>query len=346
MLVLLTVFFVTLSSIYLLCPLAERLGWVDKPDCRKQHDGQIPMIGGITMFAGLAIASLLSLPPLTLHLVWFWSALLIVLLGTLDDRVGLGAALRLGVQTVIALLLILGSGLFLENMGDLLGLGDLHVGLAGYWLTVLAVLAAINAFNMMDGIDGLAGSMALVTFVGFIVLFSMTRNSYGLWLTGLLLAALVPYLLANLSLLPFGRKVFLGDAGSMLIGLSVVWLLIFGSQGEYRSFRPVTALWLVAIPLMDMVAIMFRRLRKGKSPLAADRDHLHHILMRNGLSDRQALARITLAALVLMGIGLGGEWLQLPDSLMLSMFLLLFMGYAYALQHLSNSEHLRLGQTL
>ncbi|MEC4256634.1 undecaprenyl-phosphate alpha-N-acetylglucosaminyl 1-phosphate transferase, partial [Escherichia coli] len=96
----------------------------------------------------------------------------------------------------------------------------------------------------------------------------------------------------------------------------------------------VTALWLIAIPLMDMVAIMYRRLRKGMSPFSADRQHIHHLIMRAGFSSRQAFMLITVAAAILAGIGVLGEYLAfIPEWVMLVLFLFAFMVYGYCLKH-------------
>ena len=105
--------------------------------------------------------------------------------------------------------------------------------------------------------------------------------------------AILPYLLLNLGI-PFGPKykVFMGDAGSTLIGFTIIWMLLLSTQGQGHAISPITGLWLIAVPLIDMVAVIFRRLKKGKSPFRPDRLHLHHLLMRAGLTSRQALAVI------------------------------------------------------
>ena len=90
------------------------------------------------------------------------------------------------------------------------------------------------------------------------------------------IVAIIPYILMNLGILGRERKVFMGDAGSMMIGFTVIWLLLGASQDPSGSLmRPITALWLIAVPLMDMAAIMFRRVRRGVSPFKPDREHLH-----------------------------------------------------------------------
>jgi UDP-GlcNAc:undecaprenyl-phosphate GlcNAc-1-phosphate transferase len=108
-----------------------------------------------------------------------------------------------------------------------------------------------------------------------------------------------------------------------------------GTQGEQASFRPVTALWICGIPLMDMLAIVVRRYKNGKSPFKPDRDHLHHILQRAGLSSRQTLVAISTAAAIMSSIGLLGEYFNIPDVVMLIGFLLMFITYNLAIRHIT-----------
>ena len=121
----------------------------------------------------------------------------------------------------------------------------------------------------------------------------------------------------------------------MFVGLSVIWLLTMGTQGVQSSFRPVTALWICAIPLMDMLAIVVRRYKNGKSPFKPDRDHLHHILQRAGLSSRQTLVAISIAAAVMSFIGLVGEYFNVTDLIMLIGFMLMFIIYNLAIRHIT-----------
>lgn len=148
-----------------------------------------------------------------------------------------------------------------------------------------------------------------------------------------MIAAIVPYILLNLGILGRRYKVFMGDAGSTLIGFTAIWLLLQSSQGKAHSINPVTALWIIAIPLMDMIAIMYRRLRKGMSPFSPDRQHIHHLIMRAGFTPRQAFVLITLAAALLAAIGVLGERLTfIPEWVMLALFLLAFFLYGYCIK--------------
>ena len=322
-----------IAAIALLYPLSVRIGLVDIPRGRKQHQGAVPLIGGIATYCGLALA-LLVFGDTELKPFYFLACSgAIVLLGAFDDYLDLSVKLRLAVQALVALAMTWSLDLHLASLGNLFGMGVIELGVLGLPITLLAVIAAINAFNMTDGIDGLAGMLSLVSFSSIAIFMALWGQQGYAALPLLLALALLPYLACNLNLIP-GYRIFMGDAGSMLIGLSVIWLLIVGTQSESASFRPVTALWLIAIPLMDMVAIMLRRIRKGQSPFKADREHLHHISLRLGLSSRESLSLITALACIFASIGIIGEYLLLPDWFMLALFLMLFAGYIYLLQHI------------
>ncbi len=133
----------------------------------------------------------------------------------------------------------------------------------------------------------------------------------------------------NLTVKPLSNtRVFMGDAGSTFLGCPVAIAVIHLTQSSDAVIQPATALWLVAIPLMDMTSTMFRRVSKGKSPFHADRTHLHHILMRAGFNQRQALLAIVLAASVLAGIGIFLErvWPQ-AEVVSFGLFVLVFALY-------------------
>ena len=125
----------------------------------------------------------------------------------------------------------------------------------------------------------------------------------------------------------------MGDAGSMFVGLTIVWLLVDHTQGAAASIRPITAVWLIGLPLMDMAAIMYRRARKGQSVLRPDRKHLHNIFIRAGLSPKQALAAILLMGSGYALIGILGEVYAVPEYIMFAAFIVALLAYSYVIQH-------------
>jgi len=283
-------------ALILLVRAAEPLGLVDRPNNRKLHVGHIPLVGGLSVFIGVLAAAL-----------WFGgfshfvrmllaTSAALALLGALDDRYDLSVRARLLVQTVAILTVIATTGVYIHSVGHLFG-HELTLGWLGVPFTVIAVIGLLNAFNMMDGIDGLAGSLSLVT-IGAILLYSNAAQIQGpatlMLLTG---CALLPYLAANLGVV--GRKVFLGDAGSMVLGYLFAWTLIDFSQAAPRHLSPIDVLWCVALPVLDTLAVMYRRLRQGKSPFKPDRGHIHHIIMDAGLSPRRTLVCLVALAAAL-----------------------------------------------
>jgi UDP-GlcNAc:undecaprenyl-phosphate GlcNAc-1-phosphate transferase len=321
-------------------PVAIEIGLVDKPCQRKQHAGHIPLIGGISIFLAVLAASLLWLPN-TLELrMYLIASAMMVFIGALDDKFDLRVRVRIVGQIIIASLMIYGVGGYISNLGDLFGFGDVTLGPSGIIFTYVGIIVVINAYNMIDGIDGLIGSLSINTFSSIAILFIMSGQSDYLSYPLILATATIPYLMFNLGF--FGKffkketqKIFMGDAGSMFVGLSVIWLLTMGTQGEQSSFRPVTALWICAIPLMDMLAIVVRRYKNGKSPFKPDRDHLHHILQRAGLSSKQTLVAISSVASIMSMIGLAGEYFKVSESIMLTGFLLMFFIYVFTIQKIN-----------
>jgi UDP-GlcNAc:undecaprenyl-phosphate GlcNAc-1-phosphate transferase len=329
----------TWIALVLLKPIALRAGLLDKPGGRKQHKGAVPLIGGLAIFTGVATASLLTISMDTTLNTWLLCALGVVLLGVADDAEDLSVRLRVAVQIMLTFALCIGTGLYLENLGDLLGLGAIHLNVLGYLLTIVAVVGAINCFNMIDGIDGLLGSVSLVSLGSMAILFNTSGHEMALIISAIFIVALIPYLMNNLLIRPFKQKIFMGDAGSMLIGMTIIWLLIEGSQGNAtHAFRPVTALWLIALPLMDMVRVTLHRIRSHRSPFAAGRDHLHHILQDAGLTPRQTLIAMTLFALCLAMVGVVSEGQQSNEGLMFLSFLLVFAGYQLLVNQLLQTE--------
>ncbi|MCG8706899.1 UDP-N-acetylglucosamine--undecaprenyl-phosphate N-acetylglucosaminephosphotransferase [Brenneria sp. 4F2] len=321
-------------SAFIVLPFARKaamaIGLVDKPNSRKQHHGNIPLVGGVSIYLALWTLYALQpewLPDFPLYMACA-SALLIV--GVLDDRFDLPVLPRIALQALVAIVMMY-AGLYLSSLGNVLFGYEILLGVWGYLITLLAVWGAINAFNMVDGIDGLLGALSCVTFGALAVVFYLgEQRELSQW-SLCMLAATLPYLSLNLGI-PWGDKfkVFMGDAGSTLIGFTVIWLLMLATQGENAVMHPVTALWLIAIPLMDMVTVMIRRIRRGYSPFKSDREHIHHILVRSGLAPRLALSIIVGMAILFAAIGIISERNGASESMMLSVFLVAFVGYFWS----------------
>ncbi|MDV5172108.1 UDP-N-acetylglucosamine--undecaprenyl-phosphate N-acetylglucosaminephosphotransferase [Photobacterium rosenbergii] len=326
------VFFSSLTALFLLRKFAKRIGLVDKPNARKLHQGAVPLVGGIAIC--ICLAQFLYYKPEILNdsglFVFCITTLTIV--GALDDKFDVDFKLRMLLQGALSICMIYFAGLELHTLGDLFGFGPINLGVFGYLITVVAVIGAINAFNMVDGIDGLLGGLSIVTFGSLALILANERQTNLAYILTVIIVAIIPYILLNLGAFGRRRKVFMGDAGSMLIGFTVIWMLLLASQnGDKSPLRPVTALWLIGIPLMDMAAIMVRRIRRGDSPFKPDREHLHHIFQRFGLNSTQTLIVICTLASILAGIGILGEYLNISESIMFFGFFFLFLAYLYVL---------------
>jgi UDP-GlcNAc:undecaprenyl-phosphate/decaprenyl-phosphate GlcNAc-1-phosphate transferase len=310
--------------------IGARVGLVDGPDARKRHQGKVPLTGGIAIFLTLLFGTfVLGIVPYTYPMLLI--ACVVFLIGVFDDFRHINATARLLMEFGSGVLLATFGNIAITNVGNLLALGDIPLLLLTIPLSALAVAGLSNAFNMIDGIDGLAASTISLP---LLVLYLLALQA-GHPMANALLLMIVPlavFLLFNLGpnnrLLP---KMFLGDAGSVTLGFLVTASLVFFSQGSDALIRPVTALWLVTLPLMDMLATMLRRLRRGQSLVQADRMHLHHTLLDKGVGRRQTLLLLVAYAGVCAMVGLVLE--GVPEYLSLLCYFGLFFGHcAYVLR--------------
>lgn len=328
------IFFSSFTALFVMRKIAKRIGLVDKPNARKLHQGAIPLVGGISTC--IVLSQFLTFrPEIIQHSDLFvLSIVILTIVGALDDKFDLSVIVRLSVQAILSIIMMQVTGIELHSLGNLFGTGTINLGLFGPIVTVLAVIGAINAFNMVDGIDGLLGGLSVVTFGGLAILLNVDSQHGLSYLCIVIIVAMIPYIFMNLGILGRKRKVFMGDAGSMMIGFTVIWLLLGSSQtGVAPPMRPVTALWLIAVPLMDMTAIMLRRIRRGASPFKPDREHLHHIFQRLGLSSQQTLVVICMIAIAFSAFGIIGEALKIKEAIMLYIFISCFLIYALLLTY-------------
>ena len=323
-------FVLTFAAVKIFRPIAVNIGLVDKPGGRKQHNGAIPLIGGLAMFSGLFLSTYIFLDQPPFVRVFMLGGAMMVFMGALDDRYDISARFRLVAQFLIALLFVYGLNLKVATFGDLLGFGDIPLGWLGYPFALVAIIAAVNAINMLDGIDGLVGGIGLTSFLGLSLLFFGAGQLNISWLCLGLVGALMAFLMFNLWGAPTHKrfkKVFMGDAGSMFTGLALATLLLFGVNEQSSSFTPVTALWFVLLPMTDMITLMYRRIKRGKSPLAPDRTHIHHILMRAGFSSRQTLYIMLFVQMCLVSLGMIFNYLPNAEAASFSLCLLFVLAY-------------------
>jgi UDP-GlcNAc:undecaprenyl-phosphate GlcNAc-1-phosphate transferase len=271
----------------------------------------------------------------TINIGFLTATTLIIVTGLIDDFKNLNLKLRFFAEIVAILIMIKWSGVEITSLGNLFGLGEIQLGLFSIPFTVFAILGGINAFNMIDGIDGLAGGTSLMIYFILGLLFVTTHYTNLLLLCTVLAAATSAFLCFNVPML--GRKkasIFLGDAGSMMLGLTISALIILASQDANKIINPVTALWLIAIPLLDTLTIMMQRIRYGRSPFAADREHLHHLLPITGYGRYATLGIILVFSLLLALTGVILDLaLHTSEWVMFSLFIIVFIGYRFILSY-------------
>jgi len=313
-----------------LIPFSEKFGLVDIPCERKKHVGNIPLVGGIAIYISTVVFALLFV-ELDIQLM---SIILIggmlTTIGTLDDRFSLSVKSRLFIQLAAGLLISAGMGIQLTNFGDLIGIGPVGIGSGALSIVVtcLAVAGLANAFNMMDGIDGLAGAISITALAPLLF---FVNGSSAIFVS-LIITSIFVFLLFNLNVKPIAKtKIFMGDSGSMFLGFTIAALMILFTQGENKQFEPVTALWFVAIPMMDMVSTMVRRMRKGQSPFYPDRTHLHHLLMHFGFSAPKSLFIIILSSALLSTVGIYLN--SINDTTSFVLFIIIFILYLQLILH-------------
>jgi UDP-GlcNAc:undecaprenyl-phosphate GlcNAc-1-phosphate transferase len=330
------VFFVALAScsvlVLLLRGVAHRFGLVDHPCGRKQHTHSTPTVGGVAMFLGMTLALYFGNAYTGKLKLLVDCAGLLVVLGVLDDKHGLKVSLRLMIQVVLTLLVILGADGMITHLGALFGAGDIQLGLLAVPFSVVAFVGGINAMNMIDGADGMAGKMAAISILGVAIIAYFSGAVEMLPLAWAMLGALIGFLLFNMRLFVRRAWVFMGDAGSMWIGLVLGWCMSQVTLGHVLA-EPALVFWLFGIPLIDTVVVMLRRMRRKCSPFAADRTHIHHVLEHTGLSVGRTVLLLSLAQLVLVGIGVSFYLIHAPAAVVFWSFVLLVVVYDYKLRH-------------
>lgn len=311
---------------------ARRFHLVDKPGGRKKHEVVTPLVGGIVVFSVFTIASLVFLwitGALIAAELWFFAALsAIVTVGAMDDRKHIPAWTRFGIQFVVAFMIVLLAGAKLSHLGDLFGLGTFWLGFMAIPFSVIAAVLLINAINLIDGLDGLCAGNAFIVF-GFMAAWCFIGGDmlhFALLL--FIMAALAGFLLYNLRT-PFRKKasVFLGDAGSLGLGLTIAWFAmnLGGGTGKHATIEPMAVAWMLAWPIFDICGQFARRMSEGRHPFDPDHDHFHHHYINLGMKPEKATAFILTLAFIGGFIGSGGLWLGVPLPVLTVLWIVLLL---------------------
>jgi UDP-GlcNAc:undecaprenyl-phosphate GlcNAc-1-phosphate transferase len=322
-------FMATTLVIYFALPRAEYFGLVDRPSGRKVHNGNIPTIGGIAIFFGFVLA-LLSLNIADGRFNRFvLPALLLIIVGLIDDMQTLSYKLRFISQIFVGILMTYWSEVVVNNLGNLVFEDSvLTLQALATPFTIICLVGVVNAVNMSDGVDGLAGMLALVALTS-LALVTYIGNQQEMFHILLILTCCLFAFLGFNARFPWRKRavVFMGDAGSMFLGFSLTWFTVRLTQGNSAVMTPVTPLWFIALPLFDMTATMLRRVLQGRSPFDGDREHLHHVFLLAGFSVSQTVTILTLIAFIFAVTGIAGLYLNVPEYIMFYTFLALFAIY-------------------
>jgi UDP-GlcNAc:undecaprenyl-phosphate/decaprenyl-phosphate GlcNAc-1-phosphate transferase len=290
---------------------------VDKPTARKNHEGQIPLAGAAVYIAFNAAALLLDRWPLDFT-NFFIGLTLVVSIGIADDMADLRPLFKLAAQGLAAAVVVWPSGFLIQSIGNLVDGRPIMLAAWALPVTIFAVVGMINAINMIDGLDGLAGGICVTALAWFGVAAGLLGLRDELLLILLLVCSILGFLLFNIRH-PWRARasVFLGDGGSMMLGMALAFVAIGLSQTRGPSLSPVAVLWVCALPVVDTLSLIVRRMASGLSPMAADRRHLHHLLLQAGLTVGQTVIVLICIAAALGGVGVAGWLLGLPDIVLL-----------------------------
>ena len=312
---------------------------VDLPDrSRKFHKRATPLTGGIGILLAVIISTeiYLDINNLKGYMPEFSQKLYIasiplLLLFLIDDFKNLRPFYRLLIQIMLSIYVILTTEVYLSNLGNLFGFGEIQLGVLSIPFTIFCVVGIMNAFNMIDGINGLCAGSAMMAllFIGFYS--GLMYDSVLIIIIG----SMIGFLIFNLRFFGKKRGVFLGDSGSNLIGFWVAWCAIYSSQNVMYQVEAITMLWFVSIPLLDCIGLIFSRLIKGIGIASPGRDHIHHKLMLN-YSAEGSSGIILLVSLItgLLGITLENNFEPWVSTYIFFSYASLYYIYAYGFKNL------------
>ena len=279
--------FLTIALVPLFSRLSVRLHAIDIPDQRKVHKRSMPRLGGVAMALGVFITALIFLPKNGFVNAFLIGSGVIVIFGLMDDLTELGYKSKFAGQVLGALIVIFYGKVRIVTLGTLIPSSLCLSDWSSYLLTVLVIVGVTNAINLSDGLDGLAGGICLLIFscIGCLA------YKEGMFTILLLAISLAGAIFGFLRFNTYPATIFMGDAGSQLLGFSGIVLAIKLTQESF-SLSPVLPLILFGFPILDTLSVMSQRIVEGRSPFVADKNHFHHKIMRLGFFHTEAVVFI------------------------------------------------------
>lgn len=284
-------FIITVLAVPAVIRVADEKGLFDIPDSRKLHTKAIASLGGVGIFIGFLLSALLRISVFDNpeFQYFFAAAVLTFFLGIKDDILVLSASKKFLGQLAAAAIVIHLGGIRIESMHGFLGIDGLPP-MVSYFVTYTTVIVIVNAFNLIDGVDGLAGSLGILTTAVFGTYFSMAGLPAYAMFAFALTGALSAFLVFNYH----PAKIFMGDSGSLLLGLvnSILVIKFISVADPGKGNMPIPSsvaigFSILLIPLLDTLRVFSVRIAKGRSPFSADRNHIHHLLLDRGLNHSQ-----------------------------------------------------------
>lgn len=267
---------------------------MDEPNNRSSHTQKTPSLGGVAIFAALAIvfttAASLTGQQSQAHLI-LPSLVILFFIGLKDDILVIDPYKKLGAQVLAGALLIFCTDIRIGSMYGLFGVYELSYAIS-FLFTLFVIVATVNAYNLIDGIDGLAGGLGIVVCITFGIYFYVADLLWAAVLCATLIGALISFVQFNFSQT---NKIFMGDCGSLTVGFVLALLAIkflqineVSNHITYVRNAPGLAIAVLFIPLFDTLRVFIHRIASGKGPFHADRNHIHHFVIDRGFSHMQA----------------------------------------------------------
>ena len=288
-------FIITFFAIPVIIQIAKSKKLFDEPDERKVHKAVIPTLGGLGIFAGFIVATLMGAP--NSHELQYFAASTIVIffLGLKDDILVLSANKKFIGQLIAAFIIMNFGNIYLNDMHGFLGITTIP-NYASIFLTLFTIIVITNAFNLIDGIDGLAGSLGFITTLVFGIYFYFANELTYAVMAISLSASIFGFLIYNFS----PAKIFMGDTGSLIIGiinaiLVIKFINVAGTPGHSFSIHAAPALGfaILIVPLFDTLRVFGLRILDRRSPFSPDRTHVHHFLLDLGFSHKKITFSLT-----------------------------------------------------
>lgn len=268
---------------------AHRVGAIDVPkDSRRVHSKPIPRLGGLAIFIGFLLSVLIFADITTQVRGILLGAVIIVVLGVIDDIIQLRAYIKFLVQIGAAVIAVL-HGLVIEAFANPFAFDTVEYIFLGYLaipITILWIVGITNSVNLIDGLDGLAVGVSAISSAVMLVIALIVADMNVAVIMAALAGACLGFMPYNLN----PAKIFMGDTGALLLGYVLATISILGLFKFYAVISFAAPFLVLALPLVDTAFAFFRRLVKGKNPMSPDRGHFHHRLIDMGLSQKQAVA--------------------------------------------------------